>query len=34
LFREGRFWDKIELGVLREEWVPIWEKYKETGSLK
>lgn len=34
LFREGRFWDKIELGVLRTEWLPIWDKYQRTGLLK
>ncbi len=34
IFRHGKYWDRIELGVLRSEWLPIWEKYKETGSLK
>jgi RimJ/RimL family protein N-acetyltransferase len=34
LFREGRLWDKIELGVLHEEWIPIWEKYCQSGHLK
>lgn len=34
MFRHGKYWDRIELGLLREEWIPIWEKYNETGSLK
>lgn len=33
-WRDGRYWDIIELGLLRDEWMPIWQKYKETGSLK
>lgn len=34
LFKRGEYWDLIELGVFREEWLPIWQKYKETGHLK
>lgn len=34
LFRNGRYWDMIELGLFREEWEPIWERYQETGSIK
>ncbi|TSC69945.1 MAG: GCN5-like N-acetyltransferase [Parcubacteria group bacterium Gr01-1014_46] len=34
MFRHGKYWDRIELGLLREEWLPLWEKYRETGSLQ
>ncbi len=34
MFRHGKYWDRIELGLLREEWIPVWEKYQKTGSLK
>ncbi len=34
LFRKGQYWDKIELGLLREEWLPLWEHYQKTGLLK
>lgn len=33
VFRKGRRWDMILLGVLREEWEPIWRKHQETGEL-
>jgi diamine N-acetyltransferase len=26
-FKEGRYIDAIQLGVLREEWLPLWEEY-------
>lgn len=28
-FRAGKYWDVIETGLLRTEWLPIWEKYRE-----
>jgi RimJ/RimL family protein N-acetyltransferase len=34
MFRHGKYGDRIELGLLREEWLPVWEKYQKTGSLK
>jgi len=34
MFRHGKYWDRIELGLLREDWIPVWEKYQKTGSLK
>ncbi len=34
MFRHGKYWDRIELGLLREEWIPVWENYQKTGSLK
>lgn len=27
-FRAGRYWDVIETGLLRSEWLPIWEQYR------
>jgi RimJ/RimL family protein N-acetyltransferase len=30
VFRHGRRWDIIQLGVLRKEWLIVWEKYRET----
>lgn len=27
-FRAGRYWDVIETGLLRSEWLPIWDKYR------
>lgn len=29
IFKHGRRWDVILLGVLREEWLIVWEKYKK-----
>jgi diamine N-acetyltransferase len=26
-FKDGQYWDLIHLGVLREEWQPLWEEY-------
>lgn len=34
IFRKGKFWDKINLGVFRDEWLPIWRKYKRTGKVR
>jgi RimJ/RimL family protein N-acetyltransferase len=33
-FKKGKYWDLIELGLLREEWLPIWKKYKKTGKVR
>ncbi len=27
-FRAGRYWDVIETGLLRSEWLPLWVKYR------
>ncbi len=27
-FRGGKYWDVIETGLLRSEWLPLWEKYR------
>ncbi|MCB9367271.1 MAG: GNAT family N-acetyltransferase [Calditrichaeota bacterium] len=28
LYRAGRYWDSIETGLLRSEWLPLWETYR------
>ncbi|MEK7647005.1 MAG: GNAT family protein [Patescibacteria group bacterium] len=33
-FRKGRYWDVIELGLFKKEWLPIWRKYKKTGKVR
>ncbi len=33
IFKKGRYWDLIELGLFKEEWLPIWKKYKKTGKV-
>jgi len=30
LFRNGKYWDLIELGLLREDWEPLWKKFEKT----
>ncbi len=27
IFKEGKFWDVIDLGLFKEEWFPYWKKY-------
>lgn len=34
IFRAGRYWDKILLGVLKKDWLPIWRRYQKTGSVR
>jgi len=34
VFKRGKYWDIIELGLFREEWLPIWERYQETGKVR
>jgi RimJ/RimL family protein N-acetyltransferase len=28
VFRNGKYWDEILLGVFKEEWLPYWKKFK------
>jgi RimJ/RimL family protein N-acetyltransferase len=28
VYREGEYYDEIMVGVFKEEWLPLWEKYK------
>ncbi len=32
-FHNGRYWDEILLGLFQEDWQPVWERYRETGSV-
>lgn len=34
LFSKGKYWDMIELGLFKEEWLPIWKRYKKTGKVR
>ena len=29
IFKNGKYWDEIILGVFQKEWLPIWKKYQE-----
>lgn len=32
-FRSGRYCDEILIAVFRDDWLPLWEQYRETGRL-
>ncbi|SRR3989344_6195466 len=34
IFKRGRYWDLIELGLFREEWLLIWKRYKRTSKVR
>src|SRR3989338_6659107 len=34
VFKKGKYWDMIDLGLFKEEWLPIWERYRETGNVR
>ncbi len=34
IYKAGKYFDKIELGVFKEDWLPIWRKYKKTGKIR
>ncbi|MBI4992015.1 MAG: GNAT family N-acetyltransferase [Candidatus Harrisonbacteria bacterium] len=34
MFRKGRYWDEIILGLFKEEWLPIWRRYRKTGRIR
>lgn len=33
IYKSGKYWDVIELGLFKEEWLPIWKLYKKTGQI-
>ncbi len=33
IFRNGRYWDLVELGLFKEEWLPYWERYLKGQKL-
>ncbi len=34
IFKKGKYWDLIELGLFKEDWLPIWRQYKKTGKVR
>jgi RimJ/RimL family protein N-acetyltransferase len=32
-FKNGKYWTLIELGLFKEEWFPIWNRYRKTGKI-
>lgn len=34
VFRKGKCWDLIHLGLFKEEWQPVWKKYQKTGKVR
>jgi len=34
MFCNGKYWDEIILGLFKEEWLPIWKKYKKAGKIR
>lgn len=33
-FKNGKYWTLIELGLFKEEWLPIWNRYQKTGKVR
>ena len=33
-FRDGRFQDYVLLAVFKKDWLPIWRRYRKTGSIR
>lgn len=34
IFKRGRHWDLIELGVFRHQWLPVWRHWQKTGRIR
>ncbi|MDI6820775.1 MAG: GNAT family protein [Patescibacteria group bacterium] len=34
IFKKGKYWDEILLGIFRKDWLKIWRKYEKTGRIK
>lgn len=34
VFRDGKYWDLVNLGLFKDEWLPCWEAYQKKGSVK
>ena len=32
VFKNGRYWDVVLLGVFKNEWLPYWKRYQKTGK--
>jgi RimJ/RimL family protein N-acetyltransferase len=33
IFKNGKYWDEVLLAIFREDWISIWNQYKETGKI-
>ena len=34
VWKRGQYWNMIELGLFKEDWLPIWERYQATGLVR
>lgn len=34
IFKNGKYWALIELGLFKKDWLPIWKKYQKTGRVR
>jgi len=34
IFKNGRYWDEIQLAIFRKDWLPIWERFQKNGRCK
>lgn len=34
IFKRGRYWDLVELGVFRRQWHPVWRHWLKTGRIR
>jgi RimJ/RimL family protein N-acetyltransferase len=34
VFKNGKYWDVIQLGLFKEEWEPIWKRYNKNGKIR
>ena len=33
MYKDGAYWDEILMAVFKKDWLPLWEKFKETYSF-
>ncbi len=33
VYKNGRYWDEILLGLFKKDWLPLWKRYRETGEV-
>lgn len=34
VFKRGRYYDVVQLGLFKKDWLPIWRRYKKIGSIR
>lgn len=34
IYKNGQYWDLIQLGLFKNKWLKIWKKYQKTGLVK